>query len=128
MAESTEADALRKELEWTRTQHARWQQEHQELVAFVRELKARTEACEAARLKQDERADFEKLKQWTAELDEANRWFKSQLEAWEASYRKLEAGFEEQKSYIADLIAARDFHAEQNRKLKIEIESLRKRS
>src|SRR5207248_2647327 len=93
-----DVNALKKELEWTHAQHERWSKERQELVSFVRELKIRAEDCEAARLKFDERAEFEKMKLWNVELDSANRWLTSQVESWQASYRQLEAIFEEHKS------------------------------
>jgi chromosome segregation ATPase len=132
MAEISDVDALRsantalkEELEWTKAQHSRWSNEHQELIVFVRQLKARVDDCEAARLNYDERAQFEKMKQWNVELDSANRWLASQVESWQASYRQLEALCQEQKSAVADLLAARDWYAEQNAYLKGELDRLR---
>jgi hypothetical protein len=112
-----ENEALRRELEWTRVQHARWARERKDLIVRVRELRVHDllDDAERQRLIQMEAEclklakGFEEAQAWSGELRRAVDWSQEQN-------RKLEAAMREKDEHIVELEKARDWYAEQSRR------------
>jgi hypothetical protein len=98
------ADALRQELEWTRRQHAQWIQERSEMVAAIKELRARVHDSESHFQRNGDLELVEEIdrlsaalrdaEDWNRELTAARDWHNSQAKGWEAEVERVSARWE----------------------------------
>jgi hypothetical protein len=118
-----ETEALRQELEWTCRQHARWIVERKDLVAAMRELRARVPDSEAHFQRNGNRElveDAERLsaalreaQAWNVKLTEAREWHAAQAKNWQEEAERVSAALREAQAWNAELTEAREWHATQ---------------